>query len=143
MSHIREIADTPEKGKIRNNLYTAVISRYKQAMDASYYLEAITLMESLITDRLESALNYYECPSQPSSYPTFKYSLDQLHKEGIISDGLYSDLDNWRASRNMALHNMAKIEKGDAPVFAARYSTISSIAQMGYTLFRKLETEIR
>ena len=73
----------------------------------------------------------------------FKKVVAKLHKEGIISDALYSDLDNWRASRNRALHNMAKIEEGDAPVFDERYSSLLSITQKGYSLFRKLETEIR
>ena len=55
----REIADTPEKGQKRYWLYRSVIDRYNEAYKSGYYLEAITLMESLITDRLESLLIYH------------------------------------------------------------------------------------
>lgn len=59
MTRTREIADNPQKGKIRYDLYKAVIHRYKEAMEKGFFLEAITLMESLISDRLESAINFY------------------------------------------------------------------------------------
>lgn len=142
MKYSREIADTTEKGQCRYNLYKSVIGRYLQAMDAGYYLEAITLMESLIMDRLDSALIYYGLSEQEFDFRTLATSLRELNAEGLITDDLYSAIDKWRIARNRALHNMAKIAVGESPVFNIRYEEQKDVAEMGYFLFKKLKEEI-
>ena len=51
------INDSPEIGKLRYETYKGVLSKYKKAMEVGCYLEAITLMESIIFDRLASIVN--------------------------------------------------------------------------------------
>ena len=111
-------------------------------MDAGYYLEAITLMESLIMDRLDSALIYYGLSEQEFDFRTLATSLRELNAEGLITDDLYSAIDKWRIARNRALHNMAKIAVGESPVFNIRYEEQKDVAEMGYFLFKKLKEEI-
>ena len=48
------ILDIP--GQERNEIIKAAISRYNTAIEHSFFLEATALMESLISDRLESRL---------------------------------------------------------------------------------------
>ena len=43
-----------EHNQARRELYVHAAERVKEAIAAKYYLEAITLLESLISDRLES-----------------------------------------------------------------------------------------
>ncbi len=47
-------------GKHRREIYKSAFKQIKLANEDSYYLEAITLIESLITDRLESRLSYLD-----------------------------------------------------------------------------------
>ena len=43
-----------DAGAVRNELYKAAWVRYNEAMSAGFYLEAITIVDSLITDRIEA-----------------------------------------------------------------------------------------
>ncbi|MEI7845514.1 MAG: hypothetical protein WCK35_06905 [Chloroflexota bacterium] len=59
MAAIRKRAvRTPENeiGMARFNLYKEAITRINAAIDQGFFLEAITLVKSLISDRLESRL---------------------------------------------------------------------------------------
>ena len=51
------VNDSPEIGKLRYETYKGVLSKYKKAMEVGCYLEAITLMESIVFDRLASIVN--------------------------------------------------------------------------------------
>ena len=141
MNRTREIANTPEKGQKRYLLYKAVIEQYKKAKENRFYLEAITLMESIITDRLESALIYHGIIEQDHA---FRMLGDCLTKaKNIISDQLFDELNMWRQSRNQALHEIAKIEEGDESSFEQRRPAQMLIAEEGYRLFNKLKKELR
>lgn len=143
MTRTREIANTPEKGQVRYHLYKDVIDRYLDSMNDGYYLEAITLMESLITDRLESALIFYLKKTPSQVFLPLGDALSPFKDQGIISDQLYSRIDEWRKSRNQALHEIAKIEAGTTPVFEDRYSAQQSIAKDGYDVFKKINEELK
>ena len=139
----REIANTPEKGQKRYRLYRSVIKKYNEAMERGFFLEAIALMESIITDRMESALINYGIISKDEAFMMLGKCLDLLDKEGLISDELYAEIDTWRGNRNRALHEMAKIEEGENAVFKQRYDNQKIIAEKGYDLFSKLKTELQ
>lgn len=143
MVRTREIADTQKKGQTRHQLYKGVIDRYKEAMSAGFYLEAITLMESLITDRLESALIYYGKNTPNQVFLPLGSALKPFKDQGIISDRLYDRIDAWRKSRNQSLHEVAKIEEGTTPVFRDRYAIQQVIAHEGYEIFKALKEELR
>lgn len=140
----REIANTPEKGQKRYRLYKDVIGRYKQALKEGFYLEAITLMESIITDRLESALIYYGLLSPDKAFKTLERCLEKFNEnQGLLSDELFDEIKVWKDGRNHALHEMAKIEEGENAVFQQRYDNQKIIAEKGYDLFSKLKTELQ
>ena len=138
----REIANTPEKGQKRYRLYRDILNRYKEAMDKGFYLESIALMESIITDRLESALIFYGFIDSSNAFRTMGPCLEKLHSEGIISDNLHHELNEWKNGRNHALHEMAKIEEGYQTTFGQRYIEQKQIANKGYELFKSIKTEL-
>ena len=59
-------------GKTRYLLYRKGISRVKESIKSGYYLEAITLCESLIADRLESRLKFLTSSDKYSFRPLGK-----------------------------------------------------------------------
>ena len=137
----RQIANTSQYGKERYCTYTDVIKRYHQALANGYYLEAITLMESIISDRLESYLIRMTSDN--------KYSFNTL---GQLIQGLtcigdthmpISDILIWKNNRNASLHEMAKIEDGKYRDFGTKYSDAKNCADEGYELFRKIDAICR
>lgn len=141
MNRTRVIADNADKGHKRYRIYQSVIDRYLKAKEQGFYLEAITLMESIITDRLESALIYRGELSQDKAFITLDRCLNKLKGKGIISEALFERIEIWKDERNHALHEMAKIEEGDESSFEQRYSEQERVANDGYEIFKSLKKE--
>jgi len=141
---IRATANTTDGvGMQRYATYKDAINRISESIKKGFYLEAITLSESLIADRLESRLKYLTGSDKYSFKPlgklqegirdheTDKYLIELLEfKKG--------KLDNWRNNRNNALHAMAKIEKGDAREWDGKMEECKKIALDGEELRKEI-----
>ena len=98
--------------------YREAWARIKQSQACGFYLEAITLVESIISDRLTS---YLQGTGKISGKKLLSFrSLIEKWKETTppITIGAYQDLqtevDNWRVKRNKIVHGMVKSEPGRA-----------------------------
>ena len=132
----RQRASTPEHGLERSDTFKRVISRYNEAMDNGFYLEAITLMESLIGDRLES----YTTRNTGRDYSFC--TLECLIKGLKTIEGTTIPVDlivAWKEQRNKLLHEMAKIEEGNYEPFDAKYDLAKQCAKDGLVLFRQID----
>lgn len=135
----RAVANNEQIGQLRYDTYRKSIDRIKSSIEAGYYLEAITLCESLISDRLESRLNYLT-NSDNFSFKTLgklqegiiKHdNVEELQRMMIYQKG---DLDIWRDSRNNALHSMAKIANDDKSDWENKLQKYKKIAEDGEEL---------
>ena len=140
----RAIKDTEGVGTQRHDLYAGVLGRVNQAIEDGYYLEAITLLESIITDRLESFCNEQTC-SNRFAFKMLKTLITEAGKYPISDkwSDLLEKLNSWRDKRNKFLHEMAKIEEGDYSTFEDRYTTSKSYAEKGKKLFNEIHNEIK
>ena len=136
-NRIRQVANTPKKGMERHDLYDAAITRYNQAIGAHYYLEAITIMESLIADRLESYLIRTTTDKQ-YAFKTLEKLIAGLRASNDVAMPI-SDIEIWKNARNKALHEMAKIEIDKYEDFQTKYDKTKSCAEDGMLLFRKID----
>lgn len=97
--------------------YTAAWQRIRAATDAGFYLEVVTLCESMISDRLLS----YAHAMAPERSVGMKTRLRQLiglwrkhagtlpmHRDVDLGEAV----DRWRDSRNKLIHSMVKSEPG-------------------------------
>ena len=128
----------------RHNIYTNVMSKVSEAIKEGFYLEAITLLESIIADRLESLCNQ-ESQSNNNAFECLGRLIKRA-KQYQISDtwaDVLNELEEWKEKRNDALHQMAKIEDGDFTSFEERYILCKSYAMNGKRLFRNIDNEIR
>ena len=125
----------------RFDRYYNVLYQYNNAVEKGFYIEAITLMESLLSDRLESLLNQLGSTSEYSFLPLGNL-LSALKKYRTLSEfeEIINKLDDWRKSRNHAIHEMAKIS--DSRSFQDDYSVLKGFALEGYELFKQLNTKI-
>ncbi|MBW4419840.1 MAG: hypothetical protein KME13_11495 [Myxacorys californica WJT36-NPBG1] len=99
--------------------YREAWERIRLAQENHFFLEAITIQESIISDRL---ISYFsgsaDCQPLPSkrSFISFKQLID--HWRSAFPNGLpsapYPDLieavDRWRETRNTAVHAIVKSE---------------------------------
>lgn len=88
--------------------YREAWTRIKEAQEQGFYLEAITIEESIISDRLSSYFrNVLKIEKQPNSLKGMQDLWKKHQPEAIISGGyddLIFELDKWREERNQAIH---------------------------------------
>jgi hypothetical protein len=107
-------------------------------------LEAISIEESLIADRLESHLTFRL--RQDFSFKTLGKLIDKIKSHETDSDLrklVLKDLDQWRKDRNTAAHEMVKIEVGQQVSWEARSQVNQSVAEAGLILVRKIDQQTR
>ncbi len=110
----------PSTNKNRKYLsYKEAFARINKAIEQGYFLEAITIEESIICDRMVSYLHYqHGVPFSEKdilSNKTLMYNLVNLWRkkepEAIIFKSykdLHSSMDEWRKQRNALIHSMTK-----------------------------------
>lgn len=133
-------ADTPQKGEIRRDRYQRVLEQYKRAMESGFYLEAVTLMESIISDRLESRATYL---GKTTGFDTLGKLCNILSSDTVLKD-IIPQIVDWKNGRNRMLHEMSKIDASDmAEDFGEKYESGRLLAQSGLDIFRKVDAAVR
>ena len=120
----------PSEKEIKGNAkkyeaYREAWVRIKQAQENGFFLEAITIQESIISDRLISFLsrpgasNNYTQKRDRGSFVSF-YQIIQCWRSELsapLQSGAYVDLvdevDQWRQMRNKAVHAIVKFDCSD------------------------------
>ena len=103
--------------------YREAWSRIKLAQENHFFLEAITIQESIISDRLISLLTRLGAlkplaQQRNGQYPSFGNLIRLWRSEfsGELQSGSYPDIiaavDQWRLIRNEAIHAIVKSEPG-------------------------------
>lgn len=101
--------------------YREAWSRIKLAQENGFYLEAIAIQESIISDRLISYLHSKQeitFLTNDKNFPGFSKLIKKWHSEfpSGLSSGNYSNLieavDQWRLSRNQIIHAIVKSKPG-------------------------------
>ena len=101
------------KNIAKGESFTYAFRRINEAIGNEYYLEAITLCESIISDRLLSHVSFHK-KSKGDVKTTFAKlieSAQKIHKKPIewkSETDLFKALDEWRVARNKCVHSAAK-----------------------------------
>lgn len=101
-------------GDARYHLYREAFAHANRAIEERFYLEAITVTESLLADRLESRASYLL--KRDFGFKTLENlirKLSEIETDQTLKDIINKDVVSWKASRNRALHEMAKLAHGD------------------------------
>jgi Arc/MetJ-type ribon-helix-helix transcriptional regulator len=119
----KEIAGNSSKYKS----YREAWSRIKQAQENQFFLEAITIQESIISDRLISFLAGSNAKNtlikdKRGRWPSFgnliqrwesEFSEEPKSKETQNLENLINAVDQWRNDRNEAIHAIVKSDPGE------------------------------
>ena len=126
-------------GALRYHLFESARQHIEQSIKEGYYCEAIAIIESVITDRLESRISYLkdENVGFQNLGPAIKKLKACETDTKLIS--ILADLDEWRKKRNSALHELVKIEDGKPMLqWSQRILSLSLSATEGYELLKQL-----
>ena len=101
--------------------YSEAWARINEALEEGFYLEAVTIEESIISDRLISYLvgvGAIERENEVRNYPSF-YRLIERWREAAPqpvspegSSDLTDEVDKWRKQRNYLIHSMVASQPG-------------------------------
>lgn len=149
----------PDAGSKRQKLYSAAFGRIDEAIKSGFFLEAICLVESIITDRMEARVAWLTKQSV-RHFENLGPLLNWLRvgnkngkKGGQIKPGLpeidkqalqiYEHIDSWRKKRNVAVHQMAKLDEDVQATWEERYTNLNVVATEGHKISRKLSDRIK
>ena len=127
-------------GGVRYHLYRQAYTQINRALELGFYLEAITLVESLVTDRVESRLSFLK--KTDFSFKTLGTLIAEskkLEPDAVLKDLVTQRLDQWRDARNKALHEMAKLANGVATTWDERVQNVVPVAKEGLTTLRAID----
>lgn len=131
-------------GMLRHALYRAAYARINEAMDAGYNLEAITLIESLLSDRLESRATFLAQRDRSFlALGAVITELRNLEKDEELRAIVQRDAVVWKDERNRALHEMAKLASGDTRTWDERISLLKVHAKQGIKLLRSYDKRLK
>lgn len=108
-------------------------------MEEGFNLEAITLVESMVSDRLESRGSFLS--RKDCGFKTLGEVLRLLraHERDHEFLDVYSRIDAWRTRRNKALHEMVKFEERERDSWEDRIDRLRPIAREGLAALRAFD----
>lgn len=149
-----EIED--KKNYPKYDSYRLAFGMIADALKYGCPLQAITIEESILTDRLSSTLNVGISKGKP--YQTLGSVLNawrpkkkggQPHPNAKLFDlemnNLYERLDKWREARNLLLHGLVKSFQGEGPETSAVdfIKTATEQAEEGLYLVKKVKNWVQ
>jgi hypothetical protein len=124
--------------------YRYAFSQMKKAIEGKFYLEAITIQESIITDRLLSFVIRKELINTSDSKLLIRNislnNLTKLSKEHFDDEALIKELEEFRFSRNNCIHAMVKSFPGNPTQKVSDFQKLAKETSLsGKVLTRKVD----
>ena len=137
---------TPENGKLRQKLYAAAIKKADAAIKGGFYIEAIALYESMLSDRLEAHIRRQNVryggkgtlKTVGNAASAVKSNTSQKRQPELYQ--ICEEIAAWAKQRNDAVHHVVKLtESNKEETFEARYESYHTAAKTGRVLFNKFK----
>lgn len=144
LKRVRAVAGSANQvGMTRFQLYRNAWGRVADAESKGFYLEAITLIESLLSDRLESRARHLT--GTDHGFRNLGPLLNSLRKADSDAAFLqaYGLIDVWRAKRNEALHELVKFEEDHRVTWEDKVRPLPQIVTQGRAVFRKYDRLVK
>lgn len=156
-------------GKRGFEYFRAASERVREAQKQGYFLEAITLLESMLSERMEHRLGFFlrrrkaHVAARTANWNAKRLAgLLKLEKGfatlGELAAALREVEDDaalkllveriggdvsWRERRNHALHGMVKRAAGDSRMWDERYAELEGVAHEGVQLLTRFDARDR
>lgn len=131
-------------GKEKAEMMRRAISQYNLALKNGFFLEATTLMESLICNRLESRLT--ELTNREVKMDVLGSLCTNVIKSGEKDNELLKIIDEiiiWKDQRNEVLHEAAKIGKGQKKTWEKYLVFAEETAEEGREIYDRFNRRLQ
>lgn len=128
---------------LKGALITRTLNRAERALSAGFYLEALALCDSLITDRIR--VIGVHSSSTPIEIRGVNNGLLNLGRAGIalLDADLIEETRNWGKGRNAAIHGFSKLSEFDGNTWHARLKQTKIQAEFGIGLAKRWLAEAK
>ena len=124
----------PKIGKAKEELFRSAFSRIDNSISRGFHLEAITITESLICDRLETLISVVtENRIKAMNLGPLLKIVRQLPE---FPPELADEIDDWRIDRNYVVHQMVKITTEEVFDWRSRMKFVRITAIRGQSLIK-------
>jgi hypothetical protein len=140
---IRDHIANPSVRNKRYELYKAAIERFNVAMKEGFYLEATTIIESILTDRMESRIG--ELTKEPQRFDTIGnlfIKIDNIESNTELKK-LWSAVKDWGKKRNETLHEVVKIAMINPRSWESHQTIAKKTAEDGNILFSQINNLLK
>jgi len=128
------VQDIP--GMVRYELIKSALSQFNNALEQFFFLEATSLIESLICGRLESRIG--ELTMEQVTFGNLGGLLKKLYiieTDAELKSILNKIINDWAGKRNIVIHQAAKIELSIPKDWNANLRFAESTAKAGRKAF--------
>jgi hypothetical protein len=129
--------DEPE---LRRDLRAHAEQRMAAAMSAGYFIEAVALQDSMISDRLENLLGLHHEHVAMNSTGQLAHLSRTLNPDAF--DELAERVRHWAEHRNVVVHQMVKVGPTHADTWAQRMAEAQRTAQAGLALLAEVDRAV-
>jgi predicted DNA-binding protein YlxM (UPF0122 family) len=135
-----DFKDVIKNLRLRNKIYSDILVQIENAINDSYFLEAITLEETLISNCF---YNYLQAKKVKKIDTSFFKLLNSFRNNNYIKNMkisiLVDNLDKWRKDRNTAIHGFIKSRTDILEKSNENFKLFSKeTAKTGYELSQKV-----
>lgn len=136
-------------GVTRYRLYRTAHSRVRDAIQNGYYFEAVTLCESMITDRIEARIQFLK--RDEPEYHFIDTLGSRLSQWDLIEDArdgdagkLIASITEWAKSRNIAVHQFVKVTNSCSELSPEeRVVRTRECAEVGLDLVKRISAFVK
>lgn len=126
-----------ENGKFKFELIKSARKRVDRAIQSGFNIEATALLESLIADRIESAIE--NKTGEVQKVQNLGRLVTNAISQGIISEDLAAEIRNWSKSRAKVIHEMVKVTSENPGSWRERMTFARQLAREGIEILKKVE----
>ena len=136
-------------GSTRYELYKNAFEQVAAAFNLGFYVETISICESIIADRLEARISCIKDhdPNQ-HQFRTLRNSLPKLDKiephENVKFRKIIGEVTVWEDERNFAIHEIVKVKNDETRTsWKRRQVRLRRAARVGMRLSKSVSAEVQ
>ena len=134
----RVSAGTPEIAVLKRDLHRRANGLLKASLENGYWIEAISIAESLMSDRIESYFEKHHEKRRITTLGTWSYELMKSKRLPKKEVDLFERVFEWSQERNKATHELVKVSERHKADWDERISDCMKVASEG----KKLANEV-
>ena len=127
---------TPEVGAAKQQLYREAHKRLSRAIKNGFHVEAIALTESIMSDRIESAIS--TITGQVVEIGTLGKLISAFRELHPIDEEFRLELRDWNRARGQVIHQMVKLTDEHQATWRERMTFARHTAIQGEVLLKEL-----